>query len=157
MSLIEVWEVFARRNTLPLVLTELRLMRAIGQWGRARRNEARADLEAALIEIERLQAGGMLRGLSLHLKPIAAELKEPPNYNLPEDMDFHAESVSMLSERELEVLRAMREGKSNKEIAITLYVAPSTVKTHLKNIFTKLQVSNRTRAVTLAEESGLLR
>jgi LuxR family maltose regulon positive regulatory protein len=63
----------------------------------------------------------------------------------------------LLSDRELEVLRAMRDGKSNKEIAVTLFVASSTVKTHLKHIFTKLQVSNRTRAVTLAEESGLLR
>jgi|GEM_PF-1191504 len=67
------------------------------------------------------------------------------------------ENPLLLSDREIEVLRAMREGKSNKEIATSLFVAPSTVKTHLKHIFTKLQVSNRTRAVTLAEESGLLR
>ncbi|MEO7424859.1 MAG: LuxR C-terminal-related transcriptional regulator, partial [Fibrobacteria bacterium] len=42
-----------------------------------------------------------------------------------------------LSEREIEVLQAMREGKSNKEIAGSLFVAPSTVKTHLKSIFHK--------------------
>lgn len=62
-----------------------------------------------------------------------------------------------LSERELEVLRAMRDGKSNKEIAGSLFVAPSTVKTHLKNIFTKLEVNNRMRAVSRATESGILR
>jgi LuxR family maltose regulon positive regulatory protein len=62
-----------------------------------------------------------------------------------------------LSEREMEVLRAMREGKSNKEIAGTLFVAPSTVKTHLKSIFTKLDVNNRLLAVTRAVESGLLK
>jgi DNA-binding CsgD family transcriptional regulator len=61
-----------------------------------------------------------------------------------------------LSEREIEVLRAMREGKSNKEIAGSLFVAPSTVKTHLKSIFTKLEVNNRLLAVTRAVESGLL-
>ena len=62
-----------------------------------------------------------------------------------------------LSEREIEVLRAMREGKSNKEIAGSLFVAPSTVKTHLKSIFTKLEVNNRLLAVTRAVESGILR
>ncbi|MEO6097092.1 MAG: LuxR C-terminal-related transcriptional regulator [Fibrobacteria bacterium] len=61
-----------------------------------------------------------------------------------------------LSEREIEVLRAMREGKSNKQIAGSLFVAPSTVKTHLKSIFTKLEVNNRLLAVTRAVESGLL-
>ena len=62
-----------------------------------------------------------------------------------------------LSEREIEVLRAMRDGKSNKEIAGSLFVAPSTIKTHLKNIFLKLDVNNRVRAVTRAVESGILR
>lgn len=62
-----------------------------------------------------------------------------------------------LSEREIEVLQAMREGKSNKEIAGSLFVAPSTVKSHLKNIFLKLEVNNRLLAVTRAVESGILR
>ncbi|MEO7426859.1 MAG: LuxR C-terminal-related transcriptional regulator, partial [Fibrobacteria bacterium] len=62
-----------------------------------------------------------------------------------------------LSEREIEVLQAMREGKSNKEIAGSLFVAPSTVKTHLKSIFHKLEVNNRLLAVTRAVESGILR
>ena len=66
-------------------------------------------------------------------------------------------SACDLSEREIEVLQAMRAGKSNKEIAGDLFVAPSTVKTHLKNIFTKLEVNNRLRAVTRAVESGILR
>ncbi len=61
-----------------------------------------------------------------------------------------------LSEREIEVLQAIREGRSNKEIADTLFVAESTVKTHLKNIFVKLGVSNRTHAVSLAQDTGIL-
>jgi DNA-binding NarL/FixJ family response regulator len=68
-----------------------------------------------------------------------------------------AAGAGELSEREIEVLRAMRDGKSNKEIAGSLFVAPSTVKTHLKNIFLKLDVNNRVRAVTRAVESGILR
>lgn len=68
-----------------------------------------------------------------------------------------SQAQSELSEREIEVLRAMRDGKSNKEIAGSLFVAPSTVKTHLKKIFLKLEVNNRVRAVTRAEETGILR
>jgi LuxR family maltose regulon positive regulatory protein len=50
----------------------------------------------------------------------------------------------------------LREGRSNKEIADLLFVAESTVKTHLKNIFGKLGVDNRTRAAALALESGIV-
>lgn len=63
---------------------------------------------------------------------------------------------SLLSEREREVLRAIRDGKSNREIASLLFVAESTVKSHLKNIFAKLDVPNRTRAVALASDAGIL-
>jgi DNA-binding NarL/FixJ family response regulator len=63
---------------------------------------------------------------------------------------------SLLSERELEVLQALRDGRSNKEIADRLFVAESTVKTHLKNIFAKLDVTNRTHAVSLAVEKGVI-
>ena len=54
------------------------------------------------------------------------------------------------------MLQAIREGRSNKEIADALFVAESTVKTHLKNIFVKLGVSNRTHAVSLAQDAGIL-
>jgi len=67
-----------------------------------------------------------------------------------------AKNASPLSEREIEVLKAIREGRSNKEIADLLFVAESTVKTHLKNIFVKLGVSNRTHAVSLAQDAGML-
>lgn len=67
-----------------------------------------------------------------------------------------ARTTNPLSEREIEVLQAIREGRSNKEIADTLFVAESTVKTHLKNIFVKLGVSNRTHAVSLAQDTGIL-
>jgi len=63
---------------------------------------------------------------------------------------------SVLSDREREVLQALRDGRSNKEIADRLFVAESTVKTHLKNIFAKLDVTNRTRAVSLAVEKGVI-
>jgi two-component system, NarL family, response regulator len=62
-----------------------------------------------------------------------------------------------LSDRELEVLRLVAQGKSNKAIATDLTMGEATVKTHLSHILQKLGVPDRTRAVTLALERGLLR
>lgn len=61
-----------------------------------------------------------------------------------------------LTERELEVLRLVAEGFSNREIAERLVIAPSTVKTHLKNLYGKLDVHSRTQAVTRGREAGLI-
>ena len=61
-----------------------------------------------------------------------------------------------LTERELEVLGLLAEGLPNKKIADTLIVAPSTIKQHLKNIYSKLDVHSRTQAVARGQELGLL-
>ncbi|KNY07993.1 response regulator [Microbacterium sp. GCS4] len=61
-----------------------------------------------------------------------------------------------LTPRELEVLRLVAAGRSNPEIARDLFIGEATVKTHLIHVFEKLGVSDRTRAVTLALELGLL-
>lgn len=63
---------------------------------------------------------------------------------------------SVLTARETEVLRLVASGHSNKQIAVALGIGESTVKTHLLKIFDKLGVADRTRAVTLAMERGLL-
>jgi NarL family two-component system response regulator LiaR len=55
-----------------------------------------------------------------------------------------------LTERELEILLLMAEGKSNQEIADELFIALKTVKTHVSNILSKLNVSDRTQAVIYA-------
>lgn len=61
-----------------------------------------------------------------------------------------------LTAREVDVLRLLATGASNKEIARTLYVTEATVKSHLNHIFTKLDVDSRSRAVHLARETGLV-
>jgi LuxR family transcriptional regulator, maltose regulon positive regulatory protein len=61
-----------------------------------------------------------------------------------------------LSERELEVLVLLAAGRSNRQIASELFVALSTVKTHIKNIYGKLDVRNRTQAVSRAKELNLI-
>lgn len=62
-----------------------------------------------------------------------------------------------LSSRELDVLRLVADGLSNKEIATELAVSPATVKTHLIHVFRKLDVNDRTAAVTVALDRGILR
>ncbi|CAN5685157.1 response regulator transcription factor [soil metagenome] len=62
-----------------------------------------------------------------------------------------------LSHREIEVLGFVRRGLSNKEIARSLHVSEATVKTHLIHTFKKLEVEDRTSAVTVALERGILR
>ena len=61
-----------------------------------------------------------------------------------------------LSPRELEVLRLVAEGLSNREIGARIHLGEATVKTHLLHAFAKLEVNDRTRAVTRAMELGLL-
>jgi DNA-binding NarL/FixJ family response regulator len=61
-----------------------------------------------------------------------------------------------LSEREIEVLRRVAAGKSNKLIAAELEISEGTVKTHMKSILPKLDASDRTHAVTIALKRGIL-
>jgi two-component system NarL family response regulator len=69
-----------------------------------------------------------------------------------------AERVSgaALSAREIEVLRRLAAGKSNKEIGAELFISEGTVKSHVKSIFTKLDVVSRTEAVSKATRRGLI-
>jgi LuxR family maltose regulon positive regulatory protein len=64
--------------------------------------------------------------------------------------------IEPLSQRELEVLRLIAQGLSNREIGERLFLALSTVKGHTRIIFGKLQVQRRTEAVARARELGLL-
>jgi len=64
--------------------------------------------------------------------------------------------VEPLSEREIEVLRLLADGLSNREIARKLFVTVGTVKWHLHNIYGKLGVRSRVQAVSQARELNLL-
>jgi len=65
-------------------------------------------------------------------------------------------SESVLSDRELDILKLIAEDLSNQEIADKLFVSLNTVKTHVKNIFLKLAVDSRIQAVTKAKELGII-
>jgi DNA-binding NarL/FixJ family response regulator len=70
-----------------------------------------------------------------------------------------AASVSSepLTGRELEVLKLLAHGKSNKEIGASLYISETTVKAHLRRVFAKLNVLSRTEAIAAASRHGLIR
>lgn len=67
-----------------------------------------------------------------------------------------SENRISLSTREMEVLWELSLGRSNKQIARSLYMTEHTVKFHLKNVFRKLSVNRRTEALKVANESGLI-
>ena len=90
-----------------------------------------------------------LEGRVLHLhKPAAPVFVTPGKSASGED--------SVLSARELEVLRLVAAGSTNSEIAGKLWVTEQTVKFHLSNIYRKLEVGNRTEASHYAHVNGLL-
>ena len=76
----------------------------------------------------------------LSLKPVPAQSNE----KFPE-----------LTERELEILRLISQGLNNSEIAQKLVLSPKTVRNHITNIFSKLQVADRAQAIVRAREEGL--
>ena len=87
-----------------------------------------------------------IRTALLELGPIEAPRPQPPPTGLPEP----------LSVREMEVLRMLPTHLSTTEIADELCVAPSTIRSHIKSIYSKLDVHSRTEAVDRAEELELL-
>jgi DNA-binding NarL/FixJ family response regulator len=82
-------------------------------------------------------------------------------YSLPADKIESPSSrpvqlTEPLTEREMEVLKAIAGGLSNREIAERLVITEGTVKNHVSNLITKLEVRDRTQAVLKAQELGLL-
>ena len=72
------------------------------------------------------------------------------------ELNTHAATELGLSKRELEVLTLMAAGMSNQQIAEKLFVSLNTIKTHLSNVFLKLDVQRRTQAVEKARRLSLV-
>ena len=68
----------------------------------------------------------------------------------------HPFAGQVLSERELEVIRLVAQGRSNQEIADELFLSVETVRTYLRRMFAKLSVNDRTHLAVLAHQAGLL-
>ncbi len=110
--------------------------------------------DVSLAELVRAIRDVAAGGTAVH--PIASErvvrgLESGPDPSFP-----HLEPADPLTEREVEVLRLMTGGYSNREIARALGVAEGTVKNHVSSILSKLGVRDRTRAVLQAVRAGYL-
>lgn len=81
----------------------------------------------------------------------------PPEISLGREDDTarHNPVLGQLSQREYQVWSGLAQGKSNKEIARDLDVRESTVKLHVKTLYRKLGVANRTQAALVAKEAGI--
>ncbi|RZI00527.1 DNA-binding response regulator [Staphylococcus condimenti] len=93
---------------------------------------------------------------SIHKVLEGAEIIHPEVQKVIEDVAKKPHHINKLSNRETEVLKEMAKGKTNKEIAETLFVSEKTVKTHVSHIFSKLQVTDRTQAAIYAMENKLI-
>ena len=118
--------------------------------------EGDADIERALAAGAR---GYVVKGIVREellgaIRKVHAGRKHIPG-PLAEKLAEHLGS-ERLSDRELQVLGQIAKGKRNKEIGAALGIAEDTVKMHVKNILEKLQVNDRTEAVTVALQRGIL-
>jgi len=75
---------------------------------------------------------------------------------VPTEIDKAKIKTLGLSDREMEVLQLISEGHSNAEIGERLFIAETTIKTHVSNLFVKLDVKRRTQAVTCAKALNII-
>jgi DNA-binding NarL/FixJ family response regulator len=93
-------------------------------------------------------------GASLISPPIASKVLQRVRATTA-DTDIAETIRTELSDRELEVLKLIANGKDNAQIAAELVISPKTVKNHISNILMKLQMQNRIQAAVYAVRSGL--
>jgi len=172
-SLAQALEVLQQDSDVRFVLLDLELPDASGTVGLRRLREAAPEVtivvlsgdespETVMSAIEAGAAGfipktsqsGVMRSAietvfsgGVYLPPRMLGLKAEPSPS--------AEDALGLSPRQLDVLRLLIDGKSNKLICRELELSESTVKTHLAAIFRRLEVNSRTQAVVAAAQMGL--
>ena len=120
-----------------------------GAMGYLLKDVSAEDLTDAIRRVARGEAliqPSIARKVVSEFARLGAETKKP-------DAD---ELLDPLSERELEILKLIAQGMSNREIAATLFITEGTAKNHISNILSKLGVRDRTQAVLRAQELGLV-
>jgi LuxR family maltose regulon positive regulatory protein len=165
-QVIEQQELRSNRRVI-----ELHILRALAFQAKGNIARALAALEQA---VSLAEPGGYVRIFADEGLPLARLIYEAvargisPEYtgrllaafpaleSAPTSHQLSEEMVEPLSERELEVLRLVAEGLSNREIAQQLFISLRTVKWHTSNIYGKLGVKNRTQAIAKARVLGIL-
>ncbi len=140
-----------RAETRVLVLTTftddeyvIRALRA-GAGGFLVKDSPRTTLVTA---VRSVAAGGVVLDPSVSGQ-LLATLPPPPSY-------AHVDAVARMTSREQDVLRCVARGLNNAEIAASLHISETTVKTHLSRLLTKLGVRDRIALVVMAHDAGLV-
>jgi DNA-binding NarL/FixJ family response regulator len=105
------------------------------------------ELDEMLVALRAVADGDVLLGAQDLMRSLRG---------VSEEASHAAELIQPLSERELEVLRLLATGISNRDMAPLLFISECTVKTHVEHIINKLGVSDRTQAAVWAARHGLL-
>ena len=109
-----------------------------------------AEAEQLIDAVTALAAGDGLLSPEVTRRVIERSLRSP------EATTSAAPELELLTDRELEVLHLVAKGLSNSEIAGTLFVGEATVKTHVSNLLTKLDIRDRIHVVIFAYENGIV-
>ncbi|MGD0558458.1 MAG: LuxR C-terminal-related transcriptional regulator [Streptosporangiaceae bacterium] len=141
--------------------TRWRLAEALAESGS--RDEAASELTAARDVATSLGARPLLAAiedlarrarLTLGGDPVHHAASATPAYPAPDNSE--SSRIASLTEREREVLDLLAEGRSNREIATALFIAPKTASVHVSNILGKLRASSRTEAAAIARRVARL-
>jgi HD-GYP domain-containing protein (c-di-GMP phosphodiesterase class II) len=140
---------YHRRATAPLLGTEARILAAADAWqamSEPRPYRKALPPDAAAAELRRDAREGRLDGAAVEAVLAAAGQPRAPR-----------EHPGGLTDREVEVLRLVARGLTNKQVAARLSIAPKTAGNHVQNLYAKLGVSSRAAAALYAAEHDLLR
>ncbi|HEU4976828.1 MAG TPA: AAA family ATPase [Baekduia sp.] len=129
---------------------------AYARWRQAEalagRADARGELEQALLAAH---AAATAIGAA-HIAHAAERLARRTRVGLPTDPDAEQRIFPELTPREREVLALIADGRTNRQIAAALFIAPKTASVHVSNILGKLGAANRGEAAALAHRAGLV-
>ena len=125
------------------------------RWRLAEASVAFGDRDAAAEELKTAHAEARRLGAS-EVTDEAEALARRARLRLPGVEDAAEQGDVALTPREREVVALLVEGRTNREIAETLYIAEKTASVHVSNVLTKLEVDNRNRAAIRARQLGLI-
>lgn len=139
--------IFISRNIDEAAMFDVYCAKNISAWLLSERAERTMSLA-----IEAAEAGQLFIDFVLN-QSIRAAICE--NRSVLTTSETNYANLELLTEREAEVLKYLCDGYNYKAVAKTLFISESTVKTHINNVFTKLQVNDRTQAVLYALKHDL--
>jgi len=141
-----VLDAFGPDYVYEIARTRWRLAEALAEAGR--RDEAAEQWRQAAQTADRLEARPLRRALD--------DLARRARIGTVPDDQAQGAVLASLTSREREVLRLIAAGRSNREIAAVLYIAPKTASVHVSNILGKLGAASRTEAAAIAHREGLI-